>query len=209
MSDRRYRDAMIPRTPMRVLRLRLALFVVAACGGPAAPTPPPTPAGPADTRAGRPAATFELIPIPVSTELVVGHNRLLVNLIDNAERAARVRPDRPVDLRFFDLAADHGHAASETEATYMPTIEGRPGLYRAEVDFDRAGEWGLEAITTESDGTQANRSDRLPRPRGQAPRRRSAHLQSRRRRRRQPPPTRSPRSPLTTIPTPTSTAVGG
>ena len=41
----------------------------------------------------------------------------------------------------------------------MPTIAGRPGLYRAQVSFDSAGDWGLEVVTTEADGT--SRSGRM------------------------------------------------
>jgi len=145
---------MIPRTPVRVFALAFAvLFFVAACGGPAAPTASPSPSGPVSYEGWPPAASYELIPIPVSSELVVGPNRLLVNLIDNANEPIAAE-DRPVTFRLFDLAQDDATAKSETDATYMPTIEGRPGLYRAQVEFDRAGDWGLEAVTTEPDGSQ-------------------------------------------------------
>ena len=144
---------------MRVCALALvSLFLVAACGSAATPTPTPTSSGPVSYEGWPPAASYELIPIPVSSELVVGQNRLLVNLIDNTNEPLAAE-DRPVTFRLYDLAQDHAAPKSETAAAYMATIEGRPGLYRAQVDFDRAGDWGLEAIATEPDGTQ--RSGRM------------------------------------------------
>ena len=57
----------------------LLSFLTVACS--AGPTASPTPASYADWP---PNKTYPLIPVPVSTELVVGPNRLLVNLIDAA-----------------------------------------------------------------------------------------------------------------------------
>jgi hypothetical protein len=99
-----------------------------------------------------------MIPVPVSTELVVGQNRLLVNLID-CKNEPLASADRPVELRLYSLSHDAANAALTAPATYLPTIAGRPGLYRASVTFDTAGEWGIEAISTESGGT--NRSGRF------------------------------------------------
>jgi hypothetical protein len=93
-----------------------------------------------------PNKTYPLIPVPVSTELVVGPNRLLVNLIDAATNASAAAADHPVQLRLYDLAADAANPAVTADGTYMATIPQLPGLYRANVTFDRAGQWGLEAI---------------------------------------------------------------
>jgi len=94
---------------------------------------------------------LELIPVPVSTEIVVGQNRFLMNLID-ATNTPLVSADRPVQLRFFDLAEDPATAKTETPGIYTPLVEGRPGLYRAAVNFDSAGDWGVEVETTEPNG---------------------------------------------------------
>jgi hypothetical protein len=128
-------------------------LLVAACGVTGTP-PSPSPATPpvGGYPGWPPNATFELIPIPVSTELVAGENRMLVNLV-TSENEPLASPDRPVDLQLYDLAADPATPAVTAEATYLPTVEGRPGLYRAQVNFPRAGEWGLEAIAHESDGS--------------------------------------------------------
>jgi hypothetical protein len=116
-----------------------------------------------------PNVASELIPIPVSTELVVGPNRMLVNLItQNNEPLASAT--RPVELRLYNLAADAANPKVQTQATFLPTIEGKPGLYRANVSFETAGDWGLETITTEQDGS--HRSGRMiftVRPEGTTP----------------------------------------
>jgi hypothetical protein len=155
----------------------LGALLLAACAAaapatpaPTAPAPagPPTPApdlstscsGTIPTGEARryegwpPEQTFELLPIPVSSELAVGQNRVLVNLVDNANQQL-ASPERLVELRFFDLAADPATPAISIAAVYMPTTETLPGLYRAApVNFPCWGDWGLEAITTEPDGSQ-------------------------------------------------------
>ena len=62
-------------------------------------------------------------------------------------------PDRPAELRFYDLARDPRDPASTAQATYMAPAAGLPGLYRAQVSFDNPGDWGLEVVTTEADGS--------------------------------------------------------
>ena len=96
---------------------------------------------------------FDLVPVPISTEIVVGSNRMLFNILDKQNQSIAA-PDRPVELRFFDFSASKTQAASTMQGTFMPTVEGRPGLYRAQVDLTKAGEWGVEAISSESDGTK-------------------------------------------------------
>ncbi|HZX55706.1 MAG TPA: hypothetical protein VFE86_13550, partial [Ilumatobacteraceae bacterium] len=105
-----------------------------------------------------PNVASDLIPIPVSTELVVGPNRMLVNLITQQNEPLG-SADRPVQFKLYNLAADPATAKVDTQATFLPTIQGRPGLYRADVTFDAAGDWGLETITTEQDGS--HRSGRM------------------------------------------------
>jgi hypothetical protein len=116
-----------------------------------------------------PNVASELIPIPVSTELVVGPNRMLVNLITQKNEPL-ASATRPVELRLYNLAADAANPKVQTQATFLPTIEGKPGLYRANVSFETAGDWGLETITTEQDGS--HRSGRMiftVRPEGTTP----------------------------------------
>jgi hypothetical protein len=96
---------------------------------------------------------FALTPVPVSTEITVGPNRLLFNVLDKQNQSVAAA-DRPLELRFFNLATSRTQAQITQAATFMPTIEGRPGLYRAMVTFDAPGDWGVEATSTESDGSK-------------------------------------------------------
>ena len=116
-------------------------LLAAACslGSTASPTPPDYPGWP-------PNSSYPLIPYPVSTELTVGSNRLLVNLLDASTNTSSASADHPVQLRLYDLAQDETSPAFTVDAAYLPTIPGLPGLYRAMVPFNRAGDWGLEAI---------------------------------------------------------------
>jgi hypothetical protein len=143
---------------MRSVAVLFALaLVAAACSGPVpTPSPVPTPAG--GYAGWPPNVTSDLIPIPISTELVIGENRLLVNLLTQ-QNEPLASPDRPVQLRLYNLAADPATPKIDTPGIFLPTIEGRPGLYRADVTLDAAGDWGLEMITTEKDGT--HRSGRM------------------------------------------------
>jgi hypothetical protein len=95
---------------------------------------------------------FELVPVPISTEVVVGQNRMLFNILDKQNQSI-ASADRPVELRFFDFSTSKSQPATTAPGAYMSTVEGRPGLYRANVDFSKAGEWGVEAIATESDNS--------------------------------------------------------
>jgi hypothetical protein len=126
-------------------------------------TPASPPATPSPTLQGYPGWPpldngGELVPIPVTSELAVGTNRFLLNLVTR-ENEPLASPDRKVSLSFYDVAADPVRPASTVEGTYLPTIEQLPGLYRAEVEFGRAGTWGLEVEATEPDGSQ--RSGRM------------------------------------------------
>jgi hypothetical protein len=128
-----------------------AALVVGACAG-AAPTPSPSLSGYPGWPPRTPVDTFELVPIPISSELAVGPNRFLLNLLDRQNQPL-ASPDRPVTLYFYDLASDPAAPAAFVEGTFMATIPQLPGLYRAQVDFPTSGEWGLEVITTEADGS--------------------------------------------------------
>ncbi len=143
---------------MRSLRflpvLLVFAFVAAACNAVGGGVPTPTPAqAPAGGYPGWPPNVgSDLIPIPVTSELVIGQNRLLVNLITQ-QNEPLASATRPVQFRLYNLASDPATPKVDTPATFLPTIQGRPGLYRATVNFDAAGDWGLETVTTEADGT--------------------------------------------------------
>src|SRR4051794_4928978 len=145
---------------LRSLALVATACIALACQAVGQGVPTATPAqAPAGGYPGWPPnVASDLIPIPVSTELVVGPNRMLVNLITQQNEPLG-SADRPVQFKLYNLAADPATAKVDTQATFLPTIQGRPGLYRADVTFDAAGDWGLETITTEQDGS--HRSGRM------------------------------------------------
>src|SRR5687768_16693481 len=68
---------------------------------------------------------FELTPVPVSADVAVGTNRMLFNILDRQNRSI-ASPDRVVQLRFFDFSASRTQPAVDTQATFIPTVEGRP-----------------------------------------------------------------------------------
>ena len=132
----------------------LLSVLAAACT--AGPVASPTPA----SYAGWPPnKSYPLIPVPISSELVVGPDRLLVNLLDAATNASVAAADHPVQLRLYYLAADAANPAVTADGIYMSTIPQLPGLYRANVTLDRAGQWGLEAIL--DPGTTSERTGRF------------------------------------------------
>jgi len=123
--------------------IALALFVLAGTAACTAADPgwPPE------------QTNFALIPVPVNADVAVGENRLLFNVLDKQNQSV-ASTDRSLSLRFFHLASSRTQSASDASGTFMPTVAGRPGLYRAMVTFDRAGDWGVEAAATEADGSK-------------------------------------------------------
>ncbi|MEP7360820.1 MAG: hypothetical protein ABI744_04495 [Chloroflexota bacterium] len=129
------------RSSSRLAAVILFSLLTVACSLGSSATPSPI------SLAGWPPnQTYPLIPVPVSSEYAVGPNRLLVNLLDASTNASVASADHAVQLRLYFLAVDAGNPAVTADATFMTTIPQLPGLYRAMVEIDRAGEWGLEAI---------------------------------------------------------------
>jgi len=130
------------------------LLVAAACtGGAPQQSPSPSVSGFPGWPPLAAADSFELVPVPISSDLAVGPNRFLLNLIDRQNRP-QAAPDRAATLNFYDLARDPAQPVTSAAGTYMTTIPQLPGLYRAQVEFATAGDWGLEVITSEPDGSQ-------------------------------------------------------
>jgi hypothetical protein len=98
----------------------------------------------------------------VNSSLTTGSNRMLLKLSD-----ADGEPifGATVHLRFFDLTDEEPRAHGETDARFLSVetgyvdeqtggtreVTGTDGVYVANVDFDRAGEWGVRIDVT-SDG---------------------------------------------------------
>jgi hypothetical protein len=97
---------------------------------------------------------FALFPALVSAEVAPGQNRLLFNVLDSETNQSIASPDRALEVKLYDFSTDRTRPAITTPAAYLPTTEGRPGLYRAMVDIARAGQWGAEVTATEADGSK-------------------------------------------------------
>ena len=136
-----------PRFRPLAIGLLLAQSLAACSGGapagPASPTPVSYPGWPD----GRVVGRSELVPILVASDLAVGPNRFLLSLADDKNRLIAA-PDLSVRLRFFDLATDPARPVSEARAAFLWSLEGKQGLYRAPVEFTRAGDWGVEVAAS-------------------------------------------------------------
>lgn len=142
----------------RPLALLLGLgLLLGACAGPAATGPTasevaasPVPAGGYPGWPAGPDPDAAMVPIIVSTELVVGENRLLYALTDRSNTPI-ASPGLTTTIRVFDLAADPAAPVDEAPGTFIWTVPDEIGLYHATVGFERAGPWGVE-ITATPDG---------------------------------------------------------
>src|SRR6187399_2484034 len=64
---------------------------------------------------------FDLIPVPISTEIVVGSNRMLFNILDKQNQSI-ASPDRPVELKFYDFSTSKTLPATTMPGAFMPTV---------------------------------------------------------------------------------------
>jgi hypothetical protein len=118
--------------------LALSVLVVGACS--AVPLATVAPADWANQ------GLLDVIPIVVSSDLAVGDNRFLLTVVDKQNKPA-ASPDWDVALGFFTFPIGGADIpAVSAHATYMEVLPGRPGLYRADVTFPKAGQWGLQVI---------------------------------------------------------------
>ena len=120
-----------------------AVFALAVAGSACAPAASsPNPVAPASAAAGYPGwpATGailgdpDFVPFLISSETVVGPNRLLVTVADSTQ-ALIAAPDMAVDLRFFDLAADPGAPVGAVQGTFQWLVVETRGMYVASADF--------------------------------------------------------------------------
>lgn len=96
-----------------------------------------------------------LTPEIISSQQVCGRNRLIFAFTtistDSTGKQVVVSagsPDLTAHVALYDLAKDPDNAAMSAEATFMWAIEGRTGIYVANVIYPEAGEWGAEFTTS-------------------------------------------------------------
>lgn len=134
-----------------MLRLVVVLGLSAIAAGCSA-----QPAAQSPTFTATPAATTaapEILPILVSSEITKGENRFLFSITDRQNRLIAA-PDVSVRLRFYDAdSSSPTTVVFEEDSRFLWAIEGRQGLYVADVTFPEAGRWGTDFIATLPDGS--------------------------------------------------------
>ena len=94
-----------------------------------------------------------------STDLAVGDNRVVFALIRPGIGSVK---DARVEVQTFFLSgADSQKAVQTAPASFHEWPGGTAGVYRANLTFDRAGDWGLGIIATLPDGSSLNVGARI------------------------------------------------
>jgi hypothetical protein len=128
------------RAPAVVGALLLVLATVAACA------PAPT-ASPSVAPSGG-AASDDIYPVMISSELVVGENRVLFSFQD-ASGVPIAKPDRTVELAF---TGPNGENVSAENGQFIWSIENEVGIFVSHVTFPSAGKW-TASFTTVAPGS--------------------------------------------------------
>lgn len=121
--------------------MRLFVLLVALLATLAACAPAPA-ASPAPTETPAPALQVIL----ANSQHIVGANRFPIGVI----RDGRSVKEAQVHLTFFDLTSGEPAQKGETDAPYFGDNLGEAGVYVAHANFDKAGDWGVEATVTET-----------------------------------------------------------
>jgi hypothetical protein len=140
--------------PLWLLALSL---VVAACGSGS-----PGDSGGAGNDAGsqfnEPFTDVEAYPAIVSSELVVGENRVLIALFDEND-APIGSPEIAMDVQFFDIDESTTEPVSEARADFVWSVKGKLGLWEVnDAVFDSPGRWGAR-VAIEGEGLDEDRLD--------------------------------------------------
>ena len=128
------------RAPAVVGALLLALATVTACA------PAATPA--ASTPPNGSAASTDIYPVMISSELIVGENRVLFSFQD-ASGAPIAKPNRTVEISF---TGPNGEAVSAENGQFIWSIENAVGIFVTHATFPSAGNW-MASFTTVAPGS--------------------------------------------------------
>lgn len=90
-----------------------------------------------------PFAKNKVYPLFVSSELVVGENRVLMGLL-NEDDAPIGSPDLEVSVSFYNLAQSATEPVAQRDMEFVWMIPDRQGVYVTRTEFDEPGEWGAE-----------------------------------------------------------------
>jgi hypothetical protein len=138
--------------PLRAAALLLgATLVAAACtvsGGTGT-------ADPAPSSAASPAASGQptVLPVIISSEQVVGTNRLIFSFLDPSGSRPIATADRTASVRLWPDARGEDAAVS-ADGRFLWAIPDVTGVYVAYVVFDEAGPWTAEFTTSVAGGPE-------------------------------------------------------
>lgn len=136
---------MTPRPHLAAFVAALAV-VIAACGSPSGPTPIP---GKSLAPAPSGSAAAPVLPVPVSSELRIGENRVVFSLLDPSGQKPAATPDRSLAIGY---TGPNGEAIPSASLTFIWAIEGVSGVYVGHATFPSAGQW-TAAFTTDAPGS--------------------------------------------------------
>lgn len=130
-------------------------LIAAACGSDGSGDKQPQ----ATTPAGSPGGGANLAAQVVTSTLVAGPNRFALGVID--QDAGSPVLDGQLHFRFFKVDGDEALFRSESDARFVgfdtsyidedtgkQVVTGQTGVYVANVEFDIAGDWGVEVTGT-------------------------------------------------------------
>jgi hypothetical protein len=133
------------RLPRPLGALSALVFVLAACSGAGSVALSPAPASAAVSASPR----LPFVPEIISSEQVVGKNRLLIGLLDPAGAKPVGGPDTKVLVAFTDKASSAPPPTIPGQpATFVWAIQGERGIYVVNVDFPKASDWAAEVTAT-------------------------------------------------------------
>ena len=134
--------------PLFTAIVSVLAFIVAACSDGSTPEATPTPAQAEPLRVSM-----------ASTDMAVGENRVVFALIRPGSGAVK---DAQVEAQTFFLSGDASQVPVQVApAKFQTWPGGTGGVYRTDLSFDRAGDWGLGIVATFQDGLNINGGARI------------------------------------------------
>jgi hypothetical protein len=136
---------------LELLRTKILLLVfavlISACNTPA-PTPTALPTAIPNQISQQTGSAGGTGVLMVSTTLIVGPNRFAFGIQDSGNFVKNAT----LKLTFFDLTGSKQQAIGTVPAIYREGPDGFTGIYTAEVNFGKAGSWGVAILGKTADG---------------------------------------------------------
>lgn len=137
------------RSPSTWAWLIAAALVLAACTTGSAATPAAsgaTSGSSPDAAASSDPGAASVLPVIITSEQVVGENRILFSFVDPTSLRPVATPDRTALVRFWPDAKGEAEAVSGA-GRFLWAIPDVTGVYVTTVDFAEAGPWTAEFTT--------------------------------------------------------------